>query len=657
VRARIVRDAFLENAAPVTRPLRITLWVVLVVLLLPIVAVAALVIVAQTPWGERWVEARAAAALNREVTIHGIHFSWDWPPRITFDRLRISNPKWATTPSLVDAEALYARVLVGPLFARKLVIPYLGANRAEAGIELDGDRATWKFGNESTGESPIVLGMAYLQDGHVIVRDKPHNTDLEVKMSGSAGASGSLTATAKGTFWGQPTTAAATVPHLNPQHDAPIDVDGHAKIGRTEASAKGSFTTDASQLDLELTIAGQNLKDLDKLTGMLLPESPPYKVGGHLRHRGDDWVFDPFHGGIGASDIGGALTYTKGKQRPFMKATLKSKLLDFGDLGPLVGAPPGERSPANAEQQQQKQQRAAEDRVLPDQPFSTEAWGKMDADVTLDANRIQRPKQLPIDALHTHLLLQDSVMHLQPLTFGIADGHIKSDITLDGKQKPMQGKVVADVQGLHLAPLFPTVNNMQDAFGTLYGKAEFSGRGDSVAGLLGTSHGKVALAIDGGEIKALLDALIPLQMGEVIMLLGKNNQKVRLHCALADIALENGVAQPKWFVVDTDNTEIKVHGTVNLNNEALNIELDPYPKESGILSIRTPILVEGSMRQPKPKPKIGPLAARAAAAVGLAAINPALALLATLENGPGKDTDCGKALAEARAQGATKKQS
>jgi len=121
--------------------------------------------------------------------------------------------------------------------------------------------------------------------------------------------------------------------------------------------------------------------------------------------------------------------------------------------------------------------------------------------------------------------------------------------------------------------------------------------------------------------------------------------------------VKDGFAKAENFILDTENTEIKVHGDVNFRNEALDIELDPYPKQPGILSLRTPIMVEGVMREPKPKPKVGPLAARAAAAIGLAAINPALAILATLENGPGKDTDCGKVIAEAHAKGAQKKQS
>jgi hypothetical protein len=63
------------------------------------------------------------------------------------------------------------------------------------------------------------------------------------------------------------------------------------------------------------------------------------------------------------------------------------------------------------------------------------------------------------------------------------------------------------------------------------------------------------------------------------------------------------------------------------------------------------------MRLPKAHPKAGPLVARAAGALALGAINPALAVLATLESGPGKDTDCGKLLAEAKAKGAVKKTS
>ncbi len=412
-------------------------------------------------------------------------------------------------------------------------------------------------------------------------------------------------------------------------------------------------------LDMRLRLAGATFKDLAKVTGMVLPDSPPYRMAGRLRHDGSNWIFDPFDGKVGDSDLAGSVVYEKGRERPFFKATLRSKVLDFNDLGPLIGAPPktGPGETANAEQAAQAARRAAEQRLLPDQRFNPETWGKMDADVHLTAQRVLRPKQLPLDALSTHLTLNDSVLRLQPLDFGVAEGRIRAYITLDGKRKPMRGDMKADIQGLQLAPLFPTVKNMRDALGTLYGRADLAGHGESVAALLGSSNGKMTVAVDGGRIRALLDALIPLQMAEVIMLLGRNADQVQLRCAVGGLDVKDGVARADSFVVDTEHTLIKVDGAVDLDHESIDLQASPYPKQPGILSLRTPLVMKGPMRQPKVHPKVGPLVARAAGVVALGAVNPALSLLATGESGPGKDADCGKLLAEAKARGAVKKTS
>jgi uncharacterized protein involved in outer membrane biogenesis len=632
------------------------LAIVAIVLLLPVLAVGALLLLVHSEWGERWLEARVSKTLEREVQIDGISLGWGWPPRIIFGHLRIANPPWATTPNLVDAEGLYARVAIPPLLKGRVIVPYMGARRAAAGLEMDGKRATWRFGKESQEESRLELGLVFLDDGDIIYRDRNEDTDLKVDVKGSAGAGGELRATASGKFRGEAAKASARIPGLDPQHASSLQFDGKASVGKTEAAADGNIALDGKALDLKLRLAGDSLKGLAKVTGIVLPDSPPYRLNGHLKHQGNDWVFDPFDGKVGDSDLAGSLTYTTGSPRPFLEANLKSKLLDFNDLGPLIGAPPetGAGEAANPQQQAQAAQRAAQERLLPEEKFSTEAWGKMDADVKLDAVRVMRPKQLPIDKLSAHLLLKDSVLRLQPLNFGIAEGRITSNITLHGQHKPMRGEIKADVQGLHLAPLFPTVKGMQDALGTLYGRADLVGQGESVAALLGTSNGKMTLAVDGGRIRALLDALIPLQLAEVVMLIGRD-QQVELNCAIAGISVKGGVAQADSFVVDTDNTMIKVEGSVDFGKELMDVQLNPYPKDPGILSFRTPIVATGPLRSPKARPKAGPLAARVAAAAALAAVNPALAILATLEGGPGKDTDCGKLLAEAKAQGAVKK--
>jgi uncharacterized protein involved in outer membrane biogenesis len=640
---------------------RRTLLVALaVVLLLPVVLLGGLLLVAQSEWGERWVEQRLANQLHREVDLEDISIKLGWPPRLTLAKLRIGNPEWAETPNLIDAEGLYARVAVPPLFAGRVVVPYLGATVATAGLELDGKRATWRFDKpgEEDGESRLHLGMVYLENGQVRYIDKPESTDLDIDVKGSAGEGGELRATGGGKFRGETVKAQVRLPGLGVQHTSAIALVAEGTVGRTKASADGSLGLDGKTLDLKLRLQGQTFKDLAKVTGMVLPDSPPYTLSGRLRHEGSSWIFDPFAGKVGDSDLAGALSYAKGSARPLLKANLRSKVLDFDDLGPLIGAPPktGAGESAAPEQKAQAARREAQKRLLPEQEFGVQAWSKMDADVTLEAQKVMRPRQLPIDKLSTHLVLRDSVLTLKPLDFGVAGGRVTSHIVLDARKKPVGGTMHVDVQGLQLAQLFPTAGRpMREALGTLYGRADLKGEGASVSKLLATSDGKAALAVDGGQIGALLVELIGLDVAEAVMLLGRKHQQVALRCAVSGFEVKDGVAHADSFVVDTTDTIIKVEGSVSLAEESLDLETKPYPKDMSPLALRTPLMLKGPLRDPRIRPKPGPLAARAAGAVALGAIAPPLALLALIETGPGKDANCGELLAEAKAKGAQKK--
>jgi hypothetical protein len=78
------------------------------------------------------------------------------------------------------------------------------------------------------------------------------------------------------------------------------------------------------------------------LTGVLLPDTPPFETDGRLVAKIDpekSSVFDyrDFNGRIGDSDIHGTLAYTTGKPRPMLKGDVESRQLRLADLGPLIG--------------------------------------------------------------------------------------------------------------------------------------------------------------------------------------------------------------------------------------------------------------------------------------------------------------------------------
>ena len=431
-----------------------------VVILVPVVLLAALLVVVQSAWAERWVERRASDALHREVQVDRIRLHLGWPPVVSFGRLRIANPKWAAMPALVDARDLSARVEVAPLFVGKVVIPYLEASSAVAGLETSNERATWRFGNQSTNApSRLILGVVKIADGKVRFVWPEQKTDLEIVTKGSLGEGGELEASATGRFRGDEAKASARFPQLDPQHagSGPLQFSGDATAGRTHLAAQGMFRVQDDVMDVRMKLSGATLRDLNHLLQIVLPDTAPYSLDGHLIHNGNEWTFAPFRGRVGNSDLHGGLTYRTGGKRPFLRADLHSALLDFQDLGPLIGAPPGDKpgKVANAEQREKSAEREATNRILPDARFSVEHWNAMDADVRLESKRIARPHAVAVESLDTHIVLKDGLLRLDPLDFGYAGGHIRSVVDIDGRKRPVAGRLQADVQDLQLAKLFP----------------------------------------------------------------------------------------------------------------------------------------------------------------------------------------------------------
>ena len=637
-----------------SRASRIALFAAAGIVLAPIVLVGALMLLVRSEWGERWAERQAATRIGRTVELDGIRLRLAWPPIVSLERLRIGNPAWATSPSLIDADGVSARVLVGPLFDRRVVIPYLEANRAQFGIESKGDAATWRLGGEGREPGRFRAERVVVTEGRIAYRDHDEDTDLDIAAKGSLGTSGQLDLAATGKFRGEPAKAIARVPGLEAARPDAVRLTVQASVGKTELAADGEIAVGFESLDLELKVKGQTLRDLHPVFGLVLPDSPPYRLAGRLRHAGQEWTYDPFEGKVGDSDLRGALTYVKDGKRPLLRANLHSKLLDFDDLGPLVGAPPktGPGETAAPRQKAKAAEVAASSRVLPHQKFSTERWEKMDADVTLVATRVQRPKQVPIDKLSTHLVLKDGVLHLQPLDFGIAGGRVASRVVIDSHPPAPIADVHAEIQGLKLAQLFPTLKTMDEALGTLYGRADLKGRGASVGDMLGTSNGRIVIAANGGRVSDLLTQLLEIDLARAAMLLGTRKQQVDLRCAVGYIDVKDGVASPETFIVDTTETYIRVEGALDLKQERFHIETRGKGKTPSPFVLRTPVVMEGPLKRPSVHPKGGPIVAQTGVAAALAAVNPLLGIVPFVDPGRRNDADCERMLAEARAKGA-----
>jgi AsmA protein len=290
----------------------------------------------------------------------------------------------------------------------------------------------------------------------------------------------------------------------------------------------------------------------------------------------------------------------------------------------------------------------ARGRVLPDLPFKTDRWGSVDAEVTLKATTIRHAKELPLENLVTHMSLRDSVLTLDPLDFGVAGGHLDAVISLDGRKDPIQARARVRARKILIARLFPTVELSKTSIGQLNGEINLAGKGNSVGRMLASSSGKVGLVVADGEISKLMMEKAGLHLWEILELKVTGDKLVKLRCAVADLDVREGTMHAAALIFDTEVTTIVGTGSIDLAQEKLDLTLNQKTKNTSPVALRSPIYVRGSFARPDVAVDKGRVAMRAIGAIALGMVNPLLALLPLIDAGPGKDSDCGQLVREAK---------
>lgn len=426
----------------------------------------------------------------------------------------------------------------------------------------------------------------------------------------------------------------------------PFPVQADFRSGNTRVALVGVVNDPGRMggVDLQLKFSGDSLGELYDLTGVLLPDTPPFETDGRLVAKIDaekSSVFDyrNFNGRIGDSDIHGSLTYTTGKPRPKLEGDVESRQLRLADLGPLIGVDSGKGS--RTEQRKGEKDLQPAGKILPYDRFETDKWDVMDADVRFKGRRIEHGSSLPIRDLSTHIILKNADLRLQPLKFGLAGGSIVSNIHLEGDKKPMQGRAEIQARRLKLKALMPDVELMQKTLGEMNGDAQIRGSGNSVTALLGNSNGNLKLLMNDGLVSRNLMEIVGLNVGNFIVGQIFGDDEVRVNCAAANLDITNGVARPQLFAFDTENAVINVTGTASFASEQLDLTIDPESKGIRIITLRSPLYVRGTFKNPQAGVKAGALIARGAVAAALATlVTPAAALLALISPSEGDANQC-----------------
>ena len=421
----------------------------------------------------------------------------------------------------------------------------------------------------------------------------------------------------------------------------PFPLQADVKIGDTRIALVGTLTdpTHLAALDLRLWLQGASFSHLYPLTGVTLPDSPPFATEGRLigqfKASGDVFRYEHFTGRVGGSDLNGSLTYAGTKPRPKLSGAVVSHLLQFSDLAPIIGADSNASKAKRGDVAKQPKSKA-----LPVEQFRTDRWKAIDADVEFTGDRILKDASLPITNLYTHVIMTDGVLRLEPLRFGVAGGNVTSDINLDGSAVPLKAKMSLGARHVKLKQLFPTSKTMQQALGEINGDGALSAVGNSPAALAATSNGEIKLLVQQGAVSAFLMEAAGLNVANAVVEKLFGNRDVKINCAASDFVVTNGNVDSKVFVIDTDDAIINIDGNIDLKTEEMNLGVHPHTKGFRIISLRSPLYVKGTFTDPHIGVDALPIVLKAGGAIALGLINPFAALIPLLSPSNHEATPC-----------------
>lgn len=583
----------------------------------------------------------ASARLGRTVAIRGpLAVDWSWTPRFTVGGVELADAAWSKRREMFTLKRAEVSLSLPELFKGHLVLPDILIDQPRLNLERDAKgRANWDLGLAAPSAPPDPrwvprLGRVRLTGGHLLFQDAAEDAELDLDLAATAGGAGEQAMTVDGTgrMRRERFTLAARggSPLALKAKGKPFPVQLEVAYGPTGAKVEGSFD-DPLRLagpDLRFEAHGPDLAALRPFTQLWIPKTPPYRFSGQVNRRGERWLVRDFAGQLGGSDLAGDMSFMMRQGRPFLDGDLVSGKLDFKDLAGFIGADPRPTAPPRP-------------RLLPDEPYDVAGLRVADADIRFRSSHIVTPK-MPVDAVLARVQMERGVVEVDPAEATLGFGKVASKIRLDARAAKIKAEVSAKVDKVPFRRLLAGTRFEAQSGGLIMGKADIDTVGNSVAEMAAASDGGVTLVMERGRISELIMEAAGLDIAEIVGIVATGRDRAMpVDCLVGDFILSDGVAKAKLLLLDTADTRLQGAGQVDLHDEALDLRFVAHPKDPSVFSARTPLRIEGTLKQPKPRPEVLPLAARAAASVALgAALTPAAAVLPWIELGLGQDSPC-----------------
>jgi uncharacterized protein involved in outer membrane biogenesis len=590
----------------------------------------------------------AAAQTGRQIKVEGRFDAYLFclHPRFVAEHVVIGNPPW-TAPGVMAEIGRLSVTYDLPFFGQSFGVRRLSLEQAKLHLARDETgRANWQTQPPGSGYSngpPLIRGLS-MPEASVQFDDQRRHLQFDGIISAQDAPSQGATAPLRIRGAGQLNGRAANFtldgdPLATVSRDRPYGFEFTESSSGTRLTGKGSVPHPFDFHELEATFdsAGEDMKDLYFLTGVSLPDTGKYQLSGKFTRRPHHLDFTGLEAKTGRSDMSGSVLIDTKRDAPsHIEADLRSQLLRLSDLGQRAAG----REPKPVDGRRL---------VLPDTPFHLQGTRRSDAVIDFRAQQFEAGR-VALRTLATRVKIDQGSIVVAPLSATLREGKVAGEIKIDATRDVPAVAVDFRLTNMKLGK-FGRKDDADPAppplDGPLQARITLKGRGNSIHELASNASGTVTAVLPHGALRSSLAELAGFDLRGLGLMATGNKQDTGIRCGVASFEARDGTLTAQRLLVDTEPVLITGEGTVNLDSEALDMQFHGRPKHPR-LRVRAPLLVRGTFGHPSFSIDGKKPAAQAGEAIALGMLlTPVAAMLAFVDPGLAKDTDCAALLAEA----------
>jgi len=587
---------------------------------LPLLAMAAALLLLPRVELAGFAASRASAALGREVTVESLRITPGANFGVTLRGLRVPNIPGGTRPLMVELAALDAELALGPLLRGEAMLHRMAIQGLSVLLERNAERqANWHFGPKRPAAEgpPDRSGLPEFRALHVTGSEVTFRTTsgqmlttrIDAANLSAPGPHSPVEMLVAGSYNAVPVVLAGTLGSIATLRDArlPFPIDLRATARDTVLTLRGTGTDPLNfdGIEGDVTLDAPTPNAILAIAGAGEAPAVPLRLGARLEHRGGLWRLTALEGALDGHALSGALqefTEGSGGQADALAVDLDFTKLDFNRLLPREAG------------------RRSDDTDLPlavaAHPDPLMAVSLSVADLTF--------AQLRATDVELHAAVQPGRIAVERLalrSFGAriqASGHLEEvergvGITADVSMRSGDLETLRRAFGLRPLPLS----------GPIEARLAVTGQGRTLNAAARGAHVTAVVAMTGGNVAR---EVIEMASTDIRALFRTARGDTRLSCLLGVLDMRAGRGEVAPLRLRAATGTISGLASFDINRRTLDLVIGSQRATTDFFALDIPVRVSGAFAGPAIRPAQWSASGRARLSAGdaVAPLPPAL---------------------------------